>query len=482
MTQLSRIQVYVSYSRDEEARNNTISEMQNKLQDIEFKIDTEQVNYRDDFMSFIKTIGKADFIVVVFSQAYLKSFYCMYELTKIMQAGNIKQRVFPIRDDNYPLNVETNQKTIIDYWNQVAEAGEGSRPQGLTQYGLLPEIKEIQSQLENIFKQFQTIHAPTAEELAPTFKLLFDDSYQAIREWLKNCQPEAVLKGKKQLSDEKFIFKVEKEITRIFKRFPDLYLCIKAEFEEIDDEDRLAKLLCDYENQSDLLADSLIGACKEAVQSYSQKVSRTKVQDLKSDIRKLLSCLCVMAINPDWVNKHTGNQEIVILIPVETSLGEVSTAGRLGQVIPEISAEQENKVRGKYEISPFKAESWDNKNDLIVDAILRFIYNEVFDVPQLKGGADINGNITEGQRKQLNTQIQLNASDGSRHYYCMLRKKETASLFLKDPELIQQVKKMLPALDIFELQDSLGNVVLVAGDEHVLSQTYHHFLTQLEQW
>ena len=480
---MEKIPVYVSYARDEEEQNNMLSAMQNKLADIDFKIDTEQVRYGDDFMKFMNAIGEADYIVVVFSLAYLKSFYCMYELTKIMQGkGDINKRVFPVRDEKYDLNEVSNEKNIIDYWQQVVGAGERPRAKGLTKNGSISQAKEIQSQLPRIFEQFSTIHAPTAKELAPTLKLLFDDSFQAIREWLKEEMPEAVLAGKKQLSDEKFTFNVEKEITRIFKRFPVLYKSLIVEFEGVDDECGLAKLLCNHGDQADLLAYTLMGGCKSAVQSFKQKESIDKVHELKADIRKLLNCLCVMAINPDWVKKQNGNQQQVILIPVVSSLGEVATAGRVGQVIPDLKAEKENKFKGKYELSPFKTESWDNANNLVVDAILKFVFNEVFEIPQLKSGADNNGKITEGQRIELNTQIKLNASDSNRHYYCMLRKKETAPQFISDPDVIKQIKAKLPALDIFELQDTMGNVVFLVADEHELSQTYYYFLTQLEQW
>ena len=297
MSQQSEIQVYVSYSRHEEEQKKTICDMQNKLQDIAFKIDTEQVKYRDDFMNFIKMIGQADYIVVVFSRDYFESFYCMYELTKIIQfGGDIKKRVFLIRDENYDLNNRNNQANITDYWQQVVAVGDGARPEGLTKYGSLEEVTEVQKQLENIFNQFSTTHAPTSEKLAPTFKVLFDDSYHEIRRWLKKVMPEVVLAGKKQIGDDKFIFKVEKEITRIFKRFPVLYQILNDEFENVDDESELAKMLCTNKDQTDLLTYILMGACKEAVLSFKQKESNVKVQELKIDIRKLLSCLCVMAI------------------------------------------------------------------------------------------------------------------------------------------------------------------------------------------
>ena len=105
MSEDKTTEVYISYSRHEEERNNTILQIQDKLETIDFKIDTKEIKYRKNFVEFIKKIGNADKVIVLFSKAYMQSFYCMSELQKIIQhGGDLSCRVFPIRDPHYSIN------------------------------------------------------------------------------------------------------------------------------------------------------------------------------------------------------------------------------------------------------------------------------------------------------------------------------------------------------------------------------------------
>lgn len=476
--------VYVSYSRAEEKRSGTVAKMQRDLPDIDFQIDTEKIKIRDDMMEYIDKLGSAELVVVIFSEEYFHSFYCMYELTKIMQhGGDLKKRVFAIRHSSYQLNSENNKNEILRYWSELIEIGDNKRPEKYTEIGTLEEIIKIYEELDKIFSYFSTNQSPSEKEIVEVAETIFDSSCQPIYDWLKEVIPSISLSGRSYIGDRIFCTDVEDEIYSILVQFPVLYAAIKERIDGVLDEADLAEKLCSYKKPRELISPLLIKACKRAVLKARKTQPIETVALLKDRINSLLNWLSVLTVNSDWIEKEKDNHNSILNLPVKTSFGEAVSAGRLGQVRPALDVSGKlNEINGRYELNPFKAGTWDNSKNLVIDMILRFIFNQVFKENIEKPIKKDSEVITEEERHRLNEQIKLNAEDGSRHYYCMLRISEIDKNFLSDTSLISQLKSSLPALDIFRVEDSVGNIVFIAADEVELSQAYHYFLTQLETW
>lgn len=98
--------VYFSYNWEEQS-NNIVDAVQKALtqERIVTVRDKDDCHYRDSIRKFENEIGQAKKVIVVFSEAYLKSASCMYEMNRIIACGNIEERIFPIvtfslSDDN----------------------------------------------------------------------------------------------------------------------------------------------------------------------------------------------------------------------------------------------------------------------------------------------------------------------------------------------------------------------------------------------
>lgn len=78
--------VYVSYAWGDKQSAEAVEQLRNRFEDtyVTFKPDKYALKAGDSFSQFISEIGRANCIIVLFSEAYFQSFYCMLELAKII--------------------------------------------------------------------------------------------------------------------------------------------------------------------------------------------------------------------------------------------------------------------------------------------------------------------------------------------------------------------------------------------------------------
>ena len=120
---------YVSYSRRDEDGHQVVTQLQDAFKDewVDLKVDTNEVRVRDSFDEFIKEIGDADCVIVIFSESYFKSFYCMLELANVMKNGNAVKRIFPVfADEKY--RFDGSKQYWIKYWEDVRDDWFGDSP------------------------------------------------------------------------------------------------------------------------------------------------------------------------------------------------------------------------------------------------------------------------------------------------------------------------------------------------------------------
>ncbi len=78
--------------------------------------DRNEMRYKDSIRDFMRRIGRGKAIVVVVSEAYLKSKSCMFELTEIAEKGEIRDRVFPIILDDARIDDAGGRLDYIAHW------------------------------------------------------------------------------------------------------------------------------------------------------------------------------------------------------------------------------------------------------------------------------------------------------------------------------------------------------------------------------
>jgi hypothetical protein len=78
--------------------------------------DKREIPYKGLINEFMGRIGRGKCIVVVISDKYLKSRYCMFELAQIAKNGKFYDRIFPIVLGNAQIYVPNERVNYVKYW------------------------------------------------------------------------------------------------------------------------------------------------------------------------------------------------------------------------------------------------------------------------------------------------------------------------------------------------------------------------------
>jgi hypothetical protein len=107
--------------------------------------DKSAMNYKDSIKNFMDRIGRGKFVIVVVSDKYMKSEYCLYEAYRMYQSSAFRERVFPIVLPDVDIFSVRGQVAYLRYWQ--------------TEYGLL------ETEYKSVSASSPTMAAPLAERL-----------------------------------------------------------------------------------------------------------------------------------------------------------------------------------------------------------------------------------------------------------------------------------------------------------------------------
>ncbi|MCK5538653.1 MAG: toll/interleukin-1 receptor domain-containing protein [Bacteroidales bacterium] len=115
--------IYVSYAwTDEneqgESREQIVDEIQNTIEQSGYKLirDKKDLSYGQSIEKFMQELGQGDFIVVVLSDKYLKSEYCMGEVLELMRSPDYLKKVLPVILPDANIFDRKARKKYLKYW------------------------------------------------------------------------------------------------------------------------------------------------------------------------------------------------------------------------------------------------------------------------------------------------------------------------------------------------------------------------------
>lgn len=115
---MTKPEVYISYSTDEKSCQTTDNIhhilTKNKLQVITDKIGIE---YKGNLKQYMQELGAGKAIIVVISDAYLKSENCMYQMLEIHKNKNMWNRIFPIVLPDAKIYNDIERIDYINFWD-----------------------------------------------------------------------------------------------------------------------------------------------------------------------------------------------------------------------------------------------------------------------------------------------------------------------------------------------------------------------------
>ncbi|MEZ5476282.1 MAG: TIR domain-containing protein [Thiolinea sp.] len=115
------MKVFVSYSWGVEDDTGVVDELQRlcRQRDIELIRDREAMQHGESINAFMDDLSGARNVITVFSDAYFKSKWCMYELLKTWWAGGFEQRTHPVNADQCAVWDADYRKSLVTYWQQA---------------------------------------------------------------------------------------------------------------------------------------------------------------------------------------------------------------------------------------------------------------------------------------------------------------------------------------------------------------------------
>ncbi len=461
--------VYVSYHKEKERGNNTLINLQDKLKDIPFKVDKDAVKPGDDFMDFIHEIGSANNIIAIFSKEYFESFWCMYELTRIVQhGGDLKSRVFIIRENDYKLANENNKKHIRDYWQKLLDLGDAERPEELSKYGTPERIKEIWEALEAIFKNFETTEALTPRQLVQS-------RYIDLLDWLDSGDKELEVSEREYVDDSDFLQEVRVKIQLIVNN-PPINHALKEAFDcTLEHDSIVVEKLCTEDSSS--LIKFLNGPLTNVVNKL--RSHQDYANEIREALAELASLLIYFVVNLDWVKQERNKNRTILEIPATSELAGSAASAMVHQTYQHYHAKRTNpqvESHGKVKV-PAKQLSWSDKKSKMVRGLIAHIYNHVFPdavhpfkaLDEHASSSEIPDDEIEAFNEQLLTT--------NEHYFLLLPDNESYS-YLDDPVLLHELRSKLPALIIIKLV-SASKAELVIEKDARLRMAYQRFLVNL---
>lgn len=119
MTENNKPTVFISFNTES---RDFVDSLERKLSKIAEVIRYEDgVRSWDSFSEFMKTISNQDFAVLVISDAYLKSYACMYEVLQAMKSSNWKEKVIVALMPDAKPYIDDKRIEYLEYWNEKYE-------------------------------------------------------------------------------------------------------------------------------------------------------------------------------------------------------------------------------------------------------------------------------------------------------------------------------------------------------------------------
>lgn len=165
------VRVFVSYASETDKEKKIINDLKkfdSKISGIKLIIDKKELKTGYSIKGFSKTLSEGDKIVIVFSDAYFKSKWCMSELLDISKTGHFEKRVFPIVVGNCDLSSSEYRAQLKKFWGEKKSTSDNSQ--------------EIVENLDKILDLFSHLRHISFDELK-------SNNYKELKEFIQPKLP-----------------------------------------------------------------------------------------------------------------------------------------------------------------------------------------------------------------------------------------------------------------------------------------------------
>ncbi|PTQ78408.1 TIR domain-containing protein [Nitrosomonas oligotropha] len=138
------VKVFVSYSWEQEKQTGVVDELERlcRQRDIQLIRDKNAMQHGELIRDFMDRLSGGEHIITIFSDAYFRSTWCMYELLTMWQKGSFHSRTHPMVVDAIDLQNDQYRLEITDFWIKEHETA-ASNLQGRDQTTVIKELERV---------------------------------------------------------------------------------------------------------------------------------------------------------------------------------------------------------------------------------------------------------------------------------------------------------------------------------------------------
>jgi predicted Rossmann-fold nucleotide-binding protein len=155
--------IYISYAwKDDKSelgkqREVLVDKICNNLLEKKYKLirDKQHLALGNSINDFMREIGRGNYVIIVISDKYLRSEYCMFEAVEIMKYRNYGQQIFPIILSDANIYSHEGKLAYIKFWKEQYEKLKKlvdeitDKEENFAMYEILGKFKEIADNIDD---------------------------------------------------------------------------------------------------------------------------------------------------------------------------------------------------------------------------------------------------------------------------------------------------------------------------------------------
>lgn len=469
------VRAYVSYSWGVEEKTKVVAAIQElcKKRKIELVLDKERVKYGDSIPNFMHEIGKARWVFVVLSPEYLKSPYCMYELSSIFKQFEDGRSILPILNERDWISDANRNALLADlgqHWQEQAEKDLEAALAQIKGGGVDIALDQQRWALEagKIRQGLSKFVAYFAERNLPGILPLPSNHLEAL--------VEGIPRFRTLRDDSEFVQDARARIAQILDSEPVAGL-LKVQLARSDFAGEASIPDALLRSPEEML-DQVIAPAYRQLRGAGEKPS-PEFEAVWELARDMLGLVVVLAVRGDWLagSGLDASTDSQFDIAVRTAFGVEVVSARLRQKVPRRLKTSHGKsdVHGPHAIVPpaDMPASWGNgvdANDGALQRVLVTVWNALFEDERKENLAGLD----QLQLEKLNGRLAKRERIPGYHHYLFV------SLACENPDsrrvLVQAVAQKLPSLAIILMGSQETDANIFASAEVDLMNSVAEFL------
>jgi hypothetical protein len=458
------VSVYVSYAWKEEEQNRLVDKLEQACaaRGIELLRDRNKIGYGDSIRQFMDQIGAGRHVVLVLSEAYFKSEYCMYELCRIHDHGDVRKRVKPLVLTGTSFHKPIDRGRYLKHW-ETETANLEKELDGLTDPKYTLKLRQALDGYADFRRRMDELLYMLADINSLREDVHLDSDFAAL---LDRIAPQ--LTGK---PDDLFRARITDEIRGILAANARLSNALRAALREAGTEPSsdLSTDLC-AEDLERALEDLLFPATRSLLAALDSR--QPEFADTWEAAKSVLAWLALLAVDSACLGQAersalaTGRLGFEIV--VETPLGVELVSSRYRQIAPRLRVPKGNSdVVGK-ELIPEPSYETGWGEDAALAALLLEIWAHVF--PE-----ELRSALSAHDLRKLNSALRIRDKQKTHHHYIPVPAEQASRLCRPDFYRKLLDKTTGDQGDFF--RSSGGPPALLVSDEIDLMMIIREFLT-----